>query len=91
MITKEQISIFTKEMEDSGYILGETFGFILGIDSPFNDLVSSDTLSKFWYKKDIGNGETKTFTPWLASFIESNMKLTLDIITTLPNTKQDAL
>jgi hypothetical protein len=91
MITKEQITAFIKKMENDGYILEKTFGFIPGVDFPFNDLISSDTLSKFWYKKDTNNEETKTFTPWLASFIESNVKLTLDIIVTLPNTEQDAL
>ena len=50
MMTQEQIDKFTTDMIADGYILGETFGLIYGIDAPGGHISNSSTLTKFWYK-----------------------------------------
>lgn len=93
MISKSAINDFVKEMLAAGYILYDTFGFIAGTDFPY-DVEKTDTLSKFWYKADAGNGTTpdiQTFTPWLASHLEDPMKLVVDITVDLGSGEEELI
>lgn len=63
IITEEDIQLFTATKEKQGYILGATFGYIMGVDYEGG---LSKTLSQYWYIYN-GINETGIEKVWLAT------------------------